>query len=654
MEVENITQDNDMETPRSNSDGQHTPPIDNKSVVVPDFQKQLEQALTIVSPEEKIARIRNQARLNASKQKLQHGTTNTEQDTTSSPPARQTDTTKPPERSAINTASKKMKQPMVIKEGTHNHATNKSSASDYAPSGSSSDDSDSSDPEITEILPNPPPLKNRTGKKPKAAKTINITRTYNTFYSVKLHVEKGAVPTKQLIASLQKWYKQLQAIDPSLIVFAFDNELPTKAILSPKQIPNDIYTLKRYFSNISVRPQGGHTWFQTWLGHDESPSNVSVNMKYWSTENDSYLYEKRLQEKYTTKDYWLMWSTERMDPNKLHAEVSQQLKLLTNKEYTFCFHFGMLRKNTTYEKTTSTKWNKAMLVEVKKEEKDAIYRLLGRIFSSSRNKKFLGTTLRMIPVLNHDLPTHTKMKVIHLINKQEQFLSSLLVKPCPYLSEIDYHNKDLNTSMREIIMNLETLRTFDKDGQSKEIFINVDFSNWHKSYVLTFPKHLEQEADDYISQLPTYLHHVYGDTILSMLTTEGASQATSSQWDEEKLCAISHLDLELDAVFDEADSKDWLQNDKFPLIQFDHKQLSRDALLHTKATDADSVSTFRSNQHAHVVIKDSIKITPQCSSSNNNKTIGDTQTPNDLMAREPSHQDLSPSRNNGRVREDSL
>ena len=191
-----------------------------------------------------------------------------------------------------------------------------------------------------------------------------------------------------------------------------------------------------------------------------------------------------------------------------------------------------------------------MIVEVKRDEKNEIYCILGCISSSSRNKKFLGTDLRMIPVINNDLPTHTKMKIAHLISKQEQFLSSLITKPCTFISEIDYYNKDVKSTMREIIMSLETLRNFDKDGNSKQIFINIDYSSWHKNYVLTFPKHLEQEADDYISQLPIYLHHVYGNDILTMLITEGAVQATSSQWDEEKLCAILHLDMELDAVFD--------------------------------------------------------------------------------------------------------
>ena len=106
-------------------------------------------------------------------------------------------------------------------------------------------------------------------------------------------------------------------------------------------------------------------WFQVWVGHNESTKNLVVNMKYWSKENDTYLYKKRLQEKHTVKDYWLMWSTERMNSERLHDEVSQQIKLLSPKKYTFCFHFGMLRKQISYNHSNASKWNKAIIVEVK-------------------------------------------------------------------------------------------------------------------------------------------------------------------------------------------------------------------------------------------------------------------------------------------------
>ena len=201
---------------------------------------------------------------------------------------------------------------------------------------------------------------------------------------------------------------------------------------------------------------------------------------------------------------------------------------------------------------------------------------------------------------NSDLPSHTKMKISHLIAKQEQFLSTLIVKPCLFLNEIDYYNIKLQTSMRDIILDLETLKTFNTNGNPMKIFQNVDYSSWHNCYVLTFPKHLEKEAGDYISQLPAYLHYMYGDEVLLMLSAEGAAQTHRSKWYPETLYATSNIDLELDAITNESSDKGWLPGLQLEILDFDTTNLEWQAQLHTtRATDADSISTFASRKVKH-------------------------------------------------------
>jgi len=209
--------------------------------------------------------------------------------------------------------------------------------------------------------------------------------------------------------------------------------------------------------------------------------------------------------------------------------------------------------------------------------------------------------MRMIPLMNSDLPSHTKKKIARMTHKQEQFLSTLIVKPCVYLSEIDYYNTELKTTLREIVMNLETLRTFDKDGNPFKIFQNVDYSSWHSSYVVTFPSHLEKEAEDYITQLPAYLKYIYGEEVLYMLTAEGSVAANQSTWDEDKLCATSNLDLELDAIDLESSNKSWLKDISEEIIAFDTSQIEMQGKLHQRSTDADSISTFASKVRAPII-----------------------------------------------------
>jgi len=145
-------------------------------------------------------------------------------------------------------------------------------------------------------------------------------------------------------------------------------------------------------------------------------------------------------------------------------------------------------------------------------------------------------------------------------------------------------------------MDLETLHKLDDNDQPMKIFLSMAYSQWHSSYVLTFPSYLENESDNYIAQLPDYLHYVYGNEILLMLTAEGATSAQNSKWDSEKLCATSNIDLELDAVTSESLAFGWLPDLQEDIIQFDTSNIELQSNLHRRATYADSISIFQKNR----------------------------------------------------------
>ena len=256
-----------------------------------------------------------------------------------------------------------------------------------------------------------------------------------------------------------------------------------------------------------------------------------------------------------------------MDPNTLNQEVSQHHLNHTSHDLHISFYFGLIRKGPRFiNNTYKNKYNKAMIIEAKCEQKEEIYQALGKIFNTSNNIMILGTNMRMIPILSNNPPSHTKMKICHLIAKQEQFLSVLRIKPYIYLQEIDYYNTTQKITLREIIMNLQPLHISDKQGNPIQVFTNLDYSKWHNCYVLTFPSHLDKNADDYISQLPVFLHYLNGDEVLFILNSEGHIKALQSRWDPEKLSATSHLDLELAAVTNESSTISWLPESKIDMM----------------------------------------------------------------------------------------
>ena len=569
------------------NEGQKTPISSGSNTPTPNLiQTKLNNVLKAITPQEKMKQIRLQAKVNANKihEQLE---TQKQKVSVESITINDENTQVISEKASMNLDKSICENIEAINEISSQSSTTNISTNDDDSKYSEKDNENESETQSS----------NNNESIPKTKQTkISIARTYAKYYSIKMKVEKANVPVQQLIKHLKLFYKQLQRIDPTMVIYAYDNEIPTEAILKPNDMPNDISILKKFFKNISVKPMGGHTWYQVWLGHDDTVSNITENMKYWSSEQDTHMYQKRLQHKYSVKEYWLMWSAERMDPTVLHQEVCQIISKYTKTELHFSFSFGNIRKDPKYSSTKSTtKFNKAMIIEAKKEQKEEIYFIMGKIFSSNSNFKIMGMNMRLVPMMQNDLPSHTKMKVTHLICKQEQYLLMLQVKTCVYLQEIDYFNTTLNTTLRDIIMQLETLRTFDKNGDPMKVFINVDYSSWHSCYLLTYPSHLEKEAEDYITQLPAFLHYVYGSEVLLMLTAEGQAKAQSSSWDPEKLCATSSLDLELDAVANESNTLAWLPDLKSEFIQLDTTNMELKNKIYNKATDADSISTFKSN-----------------------------------------------------------
>ena len=69
-------------------------------------------------------------------------------------------------------------------------------------------------------------------------------------------------------------------MDTIIVIYTFESFIPTEAITNIKKIPSDFSIIKKYFNNINVKLNGGHTWFQVWLGYNESSENLLTNMKH--------------------------------------------------------------------------------------------------------------------------------------------------------------------------------------------------------------------------------------------------------------------------------------------------------------------------------------------------------------------------------------
>ena len=443
------------------------------------------------------------------------------------------------------------------------------------------------------------PSETGTGKKNKSKKKLakmNVSRPYNTYYTMKLKTQANTNPVKELTSKMKLFFEALREVDGSLIIYRFKDIVPTVAIASPDEIPTNINRFKEYFSGANPTPREDHVWASVWIGHSEDVDNLHTNIKYWSMEHDTFLYKKKLQEKQTVREYFLLYSTDKIDVEVLHATVSSEIKKVTNKEYKFAFVWTVIKSKGAYVNTESkdkkgSQYIKALHVEVPRNENIATYQILLKFLGSSSNYQLLHRNLRMIPVLTADTPTHKKAKISRLIGKQQRYINNISTAVSYDLQDVDYLIPSLQKTLRQMIMEIEQVAS-----PEETLFLSIDYNDYSSGYVLTFPTHLESEARDCISQLPSFLHWMYGDNVLEQLTDFAVERAHAAPWSEELMRAVSQEDTALDNLLQEADQLDWLRNDNEVVIEDTPVSTQTSAFLFNRAVDDDSVSTFRSKK----------------------------------------------------------
>ena len=89
-------------------------------------------------------------------------------------------------------------------------------------------------------------------------------------------------------------------------------------------------------------------------------------------------------------------------------------------------------------------------------------------------------------------------------------------------------------------MDLHTL-----DGNAKPIFRSVDKADKEAAHYLSYPRYLQDQAHDIVTQLPSLLAWLYGPAVLSMMTASAQARANNAPRDPQEMRAISDEDRKL-------------------------------------------------------------------------------------------------------------
>ena len=81
--------------------------------------------------------------------------------------------------------------------------------------------------------------------------TVNIQRTFATYFTLKLKVQKTTNLINEMIAKAKQLLNALQEIDSTIVIYAFQDTAPTTAITCDDDVPTNINAFKAYFSGAN-------------------------------------------------------------------------------------------------------------------------------------------------------------------------------------------------------------------------------------------------------------------------------------------------------------------------------------------------------------------------------------------------------------------
>ena len=580
-------------------------------------QSKLNKKLTTATPEERMNMIRQKAKEKAAEKlreinQAKQSKKANEKPTSKKQKRKESKKKKKEDKKQTAAAALKTAEDAATKDA-NNDAENKETETIIQDEIEISDDDDieevsSSDDELAiHGVANPYSILAQETRKKKSAKQEKkrlkaLKRPFNTYYTLKIKVEEHANPAVALMDAASTWLNAIQTVDPNVVVYGYRDVTPTYGIFRSSDMPKGLMSFKEFFVGANPRSDAGHVWANIWIGHALEPADLFSNFKRWLRKNDTYMYLKKLQEKNTVRDYFLLWSTTAMSEDTLVDATHSALAMVTKEKYKFAFPWSVIRKednryvNNEVPGSMGRQYVRAMHIEVPKETAEQTYRALNQFFGSNSRINILHRRLRMVPVLRQSNTARTKAKINQLIAMQKSYNDRLETATTYDLRNIDIVRADVGVSLRQIIMELRTL-----DGTDELIFTSIDYDTYTEHHKLTFPTMLKSQAWDYITQLPSFLHWVYGDPILKLLTDAAVERALDAPWSEEDMCTISKQDIELDTYAADAQGISWMQD----VLQEDVEEIAiedtetvrkNEAFLFRRTTDDDSISTFNNRK----------------------------------------------------------
>ena len=248
-------------------------------------------------------------------------------------------------------------------------------------------------------------------------KLKSIQRSFKTYWGVKLHVDASDDGLGEMIEKTKLWFDKLKSFDERAIIYVFNDNEPTTAIITSNDIPKSVAPFKAFFNGANAKESEGHIWINIWMGHEEPASKLEKNLKDYARFTDTWSFVKKLQEKYISRDYFLLWSTDYIDIDRLTHAVHEALETNPDDKYSFSFSWTNLKDSNgrwirgDKPDRRGNKFVKALVVAVPQNSKDQTYTKLNSLFGLHSTTPILGRPMIMVPITDDSYAIHKNRNI---------------------------------------------------------------------------------------------------------------------------------------------------------------------------------------------------------------------------------------------------
>ena len=402
-------------------------------------------------------------------------------------------------------------------------------------------------------------------------------------------------PCKKLRSVFMSFYTTLLKIDKTLLIFDYKNLKNTRYLSSPQQIPATPTSIQEFFDG-KYRPNKAQQviWVQLRIGIDvPEPSNFFIDAKCLFDDKKKHaLFLKDLQVPETETIGYFLYSNGKQSRERLAECYNALLPSYYKNNNKVSVRWQKISTRLTsgkYQSKNDELDSKAYHIEVAVGAGASVTKAISHMYSSTRNNRPYNELMRYVPYPQYAQNSTVRIQYKELRKKQAFFMKRTTFATTYDITELDDTYEGLSCTLREFLMDK-------KHSTGYQLLNSVDFSYDGKCVMFIYPRAYEEEAQNFIADLPSYALFKFGQRFMEKyFTPEAYERAEESPWNEELKRAESKISAEFDHILKESDELPWMQfedqDEKLP-AEKEKTEVQKPALFNRPPNDDASLDTF--------------------------------------------------------------